>query len=721
VAAAAEKLQSYTWGESFPAGYKPTDAEKRTIGEITEKFVARIGYKQKYEQTWFTVHAYLLDLPYMTPAPQFAVPYRIPSAGNRAPVRMVISLAQAYAQRTVARLTSAKPEIAVAPATASQEDIDRAEVAEMVIQHLWEAKRVQKVLRDATGWMVETGNGIIRFDWNPNAGPSTEDGVPIGDIELCALSPYEVDFDPEGRDLESCQWVMFNRVRPVQWIKDNYPDKADLIVPEETYVHTLYAERLRNLVGVFGSTTSWGAGTNYGMSAGKCATMIEYWERPSKQHPKGRRVIMASKIILHDGPNPYDHGDFPIVMFREVPVAGRILGRPRLESGLPLIQDMNRLRSQMVQIRNRMCKPKWIVPITAKVAQSSITDESGEVVTYYPSMNGEKPMPMPSPEMPSTYIQQHNITMQNFEDVMGWHEVSRGQMVKGARSGRIISLLQDADDSQLAVTSEEIQGALGQLARRMLSLFHQFASEERLVKISGPLGGIVAKKVLGKDLEGKDPNADYYDVRVAVGPSLPRNRAARLNEITELLDGKVLDPVKDALAIRKALMDLGYKEQAVVDEKREELWAREENERIYKGKEVGVLKVETDDIHMVVHKCEMNSERFRKASKKVQREFMKHYEEHQANKQAKAVEDARRMAELQAAAQPPMPGPEEALTEQGAVPPATPPLPVPITEAEEGTPIPSVAPMMPDLEQIEAAAAQREQAAEAGSSDLTGM
>lgn len=672
--------------------YEPTPEEKSIATTIKRRYEEKELNKRAYEKTWFVNGSFIRGHQYIAfndASKTFEVPFRVPQ--HR--VRLVINYTLAYYRRTRARLTAHKPALFTRPATTDQEDVERARLDQKVLDSEFYRLNHQAKLKASVGWMLECGTGLRYLSWNPWAGaplfeerPVTdelgqqvvgEDGQPMtervpmtdengrqlheGENELEVVSPYEITVDPMATDEEDAEWIMRSKIRTLTWIRDHNPVMGQYVKREDVHLHDFYQKRIRQMVGIHGFASDMESGGDSSDASAPSAIVHEYWERPSAKYPRGRLVCVANNVVLFNGENPYNHQMLPFEKMDEVKVSGRFWGMAMVEQGIPLQRNLNRARSQEVENRTLMGRPKWLVPRTAKVRQSSFDSEAGEKIDYTPGPRGEMPQIIHPPAThQSTQIEiQHTIT--DLQEIFSWHEVSRGILPSANIPGVAVDKLQQADDTSLGDTASNIDNGLTRLGRMLLSNCAQFWKEDRLVRAGGEASRIEAMKIRGSDLVGGAPNADYFDVRVIPGSTLVRDPMQQRKMVQDMITLGVLDPILHRDIIMK-ILDVAEIENAFEDDRLDEQWAERENELMEQGEFSLPRDFENHDIHLKVLDRFRKTERYRRLPPHIKML----YDNHAALHKKVAVEVGQERLLIQTAIQGVVPMDEEQGEEAGA-------------------------------------------------------
>ncbi len=633
-------LSSQKWDkeEKNRPKYHPDEEERRRTNSIKRKYEEKDISKRAYEKTWFINGSFIRGQHYIVfndYTRTFEVPFRVPP--HR--VRMVINYLMAYYRRTRARLTAHRPGFYIRPQTTEQEDVERARLAEKVVDSELDRLRFQKKFKTGVGWMLETGSYLWYVSWNPWAGdPLTQEepvmnpetgepqidpqtGQPVmqevpvtdehgrqlftGDNELEIVSPYEIEIDPQANDTDDAEWIMRNKIRSLNWVRENYPEKGHFVENEPVYLHSFYQKRLKQLVGILGYTTEGQYGESDQDSPKDHTTVHEYWERPSVKHPQGRYIVVAGKVELYNGPNPYQHKRFPLVKTDEIEITGRFWGMASIEQAIPLQKNLNKARSQEIENRTLMGRPKIMVPRTAKIRQSSFDAEAGERIDYNTGPRGEKPELIPPPATTHATQQEIQNTISDLQEVLSWHEVSRGILPSANVPGVAVDMLQRADETPLGDVASNIEGGLTEMVSMLLSNCSQFWTEERMVRSAGEGNRLEAMKVRGQDL------GSTFDIQIVPGSTLQRDPVAQRNMVKELIDMGLLNALEHR-KIMFRMLDVGQVDQVFEDQHLDEQWASRENELLERGEFSVPRDFENHETHVEVHDRFRKGERYRR-------------------------------------------------------------------------------------------------------------
>lgn len=613
---------------------------------LRSRWNSRTQRRAQLERQWYINLAYYLGLQYyewmqgpggsgklfLPPAP----PYR---------VRLVCNRIQPIVRGMVARFLKQKPTWQTAPATDQHEDEMRSEISTKLLQSAWKVRGFDTTLIEWLTWVGVTGNGFIRASWDPTEGPALqigpddlglmdgdqEDGLKafrdmlgiqeeqetpgsverhVGDVCYEVLSPFEVDPDSMVSNLAGCRFVIETKIRTVSEIRDRYGEKVDPDSDAEEALSAFYLKRISSFAGVSGGGSYQDIDTDTDDEG-----VIEHtlWVNPTKDHPQGLWVTATQGKILARGEleteDKASKARIPMMHLKEIHVPGRFWGTSGVEQIIHLQQDYNRGRSQIVENRNLVSKPKWAVAKGAGILDNALTSEPGEVVEYnWPF----KPELIQPPQLPEYVMKSLEQTITDMEDIVAQRDVSKARLPSGARSGVAIAQLQEQDDSIHAPAMIQAEEALSWIGVWTLQLYAKHVSEERLIKIVGEDDQLEVITFTGQDLYGErtDPGVDYFDVRVQMGSQLPLSKAARLEFIIQLVQYGILHPQVDREMILH-MLQLGSEQPAMKEAKLDKNAVLFENLQMAQGTMIEVNPWDNHEIHLEHHRRFQKSPRFR--------------------------------------------------------------------------------------------------------------
>lgn len=585
------------------------------LDELLERFEQAREARMDVEPQWHINLAYYLGHQWVEwdPLQRKLITPNVPPWRVMATTNMIRS----SVRTEFAKLTKQTPLLGVVPQGPDPKQIAQARAADKIREYLWDRLDTYHHAKTALLWALVCGTGAMKVFWNPQAGEiiDTEEGpLPLGEIENCAVSPFELYPDPLADSFESAAWIIHAKIRSVEWVMETFGVSVE---PED--VSEL---RLAHPIDLAKPGRT-------GLSTPKDAVvLLEYWEPPSAKNPEGRYTVFTRSRILLDGPHIYLESGirYPFAIVRHIPVPGRIWGDSTVTDAIDPQTQYNKTRSQMLEIKNLMAKPKWLIPRGSM--ETAPTTAPGEILEYSP-VAGLKPEMVQPPEVPSSYYRELEQLRAEIYELTGQHEVSRAINPAGARSGLMVAYLQEQDDTRLHPTYEAFIRMLEKLETMKLRLARVFYTEPRTARIVGENDQVEVFEFHGRDIP------EDVDVKVKSGYSLPQSRLARQEFILQLWDRKlIMDP---RLILR--LLEFGNEEGVYEDIQLDTAQAQREHEQLKAGQWVEPRDFHNHDIHIYEHDRFRKTAEYEELPPDIQALFDRHVEMHKQLRQQVAMEN----------------------------------------------------------------------------------
>lgn len=570
----------------------------------------------------------------------------------------------------VAKLTKNRPTWEAVPTSADDVALDDALLTQRVLQAKWEDLKLQPLLRRVTTWSRVTGAGFWKVTWDPEMGDGSDvaidkqSGEPVenpqkggllrredlpedvhgqfawqrlapGDVRVNVRSPFDIYVDPLAGDegMQSVRWLIEEAVRAPEDVAQRYgvqppaPDAASS--PGLVQSNLPGAQRDGRKVGV---------------------RVWELWARPCAEYPQGRHVVWCAGKLLAFEPNPTLGGGLPYVMFVGVPVPGRFWPTSMTSQIRPLNRELNKTRSQMRENANRFGNPALLVPQDLQNFQWN--GAPGEQVPFDPWAQ-QIPQFLVPPRPPGNVTDEVGLIEGSIDKVSHQAEVSRGQVPAGVTAASAIQLLQEADQTIIAMDSQDFEQSISEAGRLMLDLICRFYKQERLIQIGGEDEDWDISSFRADQLK-----RDVPTVQVKPGSMIPRSVAARQALMEHILtlflqNGVRMDPAALGQFLRE--FEVGGLESLISGFSDDARQIAAENAELRNGGDPKVEWWHNHAAHIAGHEREMKSKRFRVADEETKARFRDHLASHHNEQVNVAIKDARDQLKVQAAAQPPMP------------------------------------------------------------------
>lgn len=433
-------------------------------------------------------------------------------------VRLVVNQVRKIVRKEISRLTAQKPNAFVVPSSTEDADIFAAQAGEQIWDSLWRTLKLNKVLREAVFWQAVTGNGFIKSYWDPTKKDPTAEA--LGDVCIENVTPFHI-FIPDlmATDVEDQPYIIHAQVRNKSWIYNTFG-----ITAEDNSDVDSVDEQLGNAQGISKNDKKKDQ-----------ITVLEIWVKPGylPELPNGGMFTVASNQVVQGFDQwPYEHNQYPFAKL-DASITGKFYTASIVEDLIPLQQELNRSRSQLIESKNRMSKPQ-LVAEEGSVDPKKMTTEPGQVITY--RIGSQPPQPLPLQNLPSYVTEEINRCYDDMADISGQHEVSNGSTPPGVTAATAISFLQEQDESLIAANYSSIEEAVEKIASQALMFVKMYWDEARTVKIVGLEGTFDVQTFKNSDLRGNT------DIRVESGSALPTSRAAKQAFIMDLMKMGFIQP-----------------------------------------------------------------------------------------------------------------------------------------------------------------------------------
>lgn len=584
-------------------GANPT--EKQLLQFITTNYQKIQNARRATERQWYINLAFYFGKQYVTIATVSSTNNSFKMYVPPAPpwrVRLTINRIRPTVRQEMASLFGQVPRFTVVPATTEDLDLVAARAGEQIFDWIYDSKKVYTSTKQAGWWACITGTGFLKSYWNGNDYDQLNQMK--GDICIEAITPFNI-FVPDFRatDIEQQPYVIHAMTQTAQWVKNNWPD---LKGPMQTNPQAVLDDSFLNIQGARNLTKDQSQ-----------ILVLECWFKPGSHPlmPKGGLVtVVGGQVAQCIQKYPYQHGKFPFAKIENIP-SGKFYGESMVTDLVPIQKEYNRTRSQIVESKNMMGKPKLMAP-RGSVDASKITSEPGQVVYYTPGFN--PPTPLVMPELPGYIMDQVAQLQQDMADLSGINANNTNNVPSGT-SATALSFMQEQDDAMLADTTDSLEDAIEKIGQLVLAYSNQYWTEARKVKILGTDGAFDAAAYSSTDLRGN------CDLRVESGSALPTSKAAKQAFIMDLIKlGAV--PIDQALE----LLEIGGIEKVYDDYLADKHQAQRENLRMQAGTPLKVNEWDNHQVHITEHNRFRKSTTFEILKTEFKIIFQNHVMAHQA-------------------------------------------------------------------------------------------
>jgi hypothetical protein len=435
--------------------------------------------------------------------------------------RKTINRIRSYVRWEMSKMLSSFPTAQAIPSSSEDEDQRAAFAAEQAWTSISEAKKLRQHLSRTMWWTIVTGNGFLKTHWDTTCLDKVSGEM--GDIKYGHVTPFHL-FVPDIReqDIEDQPFVINAYTKTVEWAEHYFAKELNGIrlAPSTSSANQILDEAYLNL----GNS-----------KAPDSVIVYETWVKPgaTKLLPQGGVIISIDDILIsvfREG-FPYNHGMYPFTKFEHIPTATFYADSPIVDLS-QLQKEYNGLRSEIAEAGRRMAKPQLIAPM-GSIVPSKLTNEPGLVIQYKPGM--APPQPLPLSPLPQYYLDQQDRVLNDWIDISGEREVSRGDTPPGVTSGTAISYLQEASNQYLTPQFQSIEAGVEKIAVQTIELFVQYVDIPRKIRTIGADGAFDTMMLKGADI------ASGTDVRVEPGSSYAKSKAAQEARVMDMFAVGIID------------------------------------------------------------------------------------------------------------------------------------------------------------------------------------
>lgn len=515
-------------------------------------------------------------------------------------VLVTVNFIQGAVQTLLAKLTKNRPKGLVESEGDDPTSSQRAKASNKILDFLWRRSGTDVATTQAMLWALICGTGVLKQFWDPSAGDEIAPGLHLGEITTNAVSPFEFYPDPNGERIADKHWAFHVKVRSSAYVLEKYGVEVEsqTVTGDDTLdgrISSLLDQPIAQVQ--------------------KGVVVKEFWERRSAKHPKGRYVVYAREKVLFAGDNPYEKWQLPFAAFQAVPIPGSFWGESVVSGMLDAQRNYNKARSQAIEIRNLMAKPKWLIPVGALEDGVTITSAPGENIVY---QGTTPPVSVSGKDVPVTFWKDLQQSRSEMYDISGQHEVSDSKVPTGVTAASAIGLLQEQDNTRLGPIAASYEIAIESLEAGKLALARQFYIEPRTARVVGKNASVEVLEFSREDIP------EDASISVVAGSSMPTSEVAKRAYVLDLWKAKVITDPRKVIE----LLQFGDTEAVYDDITLDINRAERENEQMKRGQQVQAQRFDSHQLHLHTHDAFRKTEEYEVLDPTIQALFEAHDMEH---------------------------------------------------------------------------------------------
>ena len=605
--------------------------EKQLVAQILEDFEERKRERKPFERQWQTNANFVVGNQFCS----------IDNFGNTCSVdkdfewqenQVYNYLASMYESR-LAKLARVRPQMTVLPSTSEEKDIKSAKVSKSILKSIEHKLNLSRLIAKATKWSDLTGTVFYKVIWNSDGGRIIgvdEKGKNIreGDVDISVCPPFEIYPDNIAcESIDDCRSIIHARAYHIDQIKQNWG-----VDVKGQDIDVISCDSTENVGASFTTMNTSVIKT----TKKNHAIVLEYYQRPSADYPKGRLIIIAGDQLVYNGELPFqDDGDnnygFPFVRQISQEQSNNFFGTTIINRIIPLQRALNATKNRKYEFMNRIAQ--GILAVEDGSVDTDLLEEEGvkpgKILVY--RQGSTPPAFMASGGLPSDFSSEEDRIMNQMTVLSGLSDLTSAISTYANMSGTALQLLIEQDDAKLTTSAEEIRNAIKIVGTHILRLYKQFVTNKRIGRI---IGGDNREVELFY-FDSSDISSE--DIIFETENELTETVAQRRSMVFELLNAGLLSDENGQLNNRmrsKVLELLGYgiweQGQDIASLQRNK--AQKENILFLNdGKEPKVQSIDDHNIHIIEHTAFLLTDTLNdddENDKNIKEMLLNHIEEH---------------------------------------------------------------------------------------------
>lgn len=414
------------------------------------------------------------------------------------------------------------------------DDAPKAIITEAVINYWWRHYKVKPEFRRAVKDFLVVGHGWLKCGYRYVEEQTVESGDEPSDPDaegnevtpsivvvedrpfVERVSPFDVFIDPDATSMRDAKWIAQRVRRPLADVK---ADKR-------------YAKQARDRVAP-SSTSRFADETGRKKTHDDSHSYVDIWEYYDIR-TKTMSVFAegGDHFLIKPTEMPYAFGH-PFVMIRNYDVPDHFYPMGDLEAIEPLQRELNETRTQMMNHRKRFSR-KYLFKESAFDGDGRSALESDYDNVLVPVASDE-PLsnvvaPFPAVITPPEFYNQSEMIQGDVEQITGVSEYQRGALPEIRRTATEAAIMQDAANARAADKLATIEGAIVEVAVRMVALAQQYMTGQQVARVTGK-DGVPMWVTFDRDyISGQ------FDYEVEAGSTAPNNESFRRQSALQMVD-----------------------------------------------------------------------------------------------------------------------------------------------------------------------------------------
>ena len=481
---------------------------------VAERWDAAFVATRDHVREYHLNHAYLEGWQWMTWDPIELQVQSLPDDVDR--IQATMNHMRANIRTITSQLTQRELSFEVPPSAYDDATIRSAKVGEALLadiqrDHDWEILREGHIKS-----VLKGGTAAIAVDWDPKNQTTVETvlGVP------------EFVVEPGARNCETARWWIKLQLLPPEEVQSMFPDHFDLEPPKAD--------------GRLGQTT----GYEYRERTTPLTRVYTYYERPNPLNETGViKVEVNGKCVqeTEKWPFPWSHR-LNISVARESLIEHEAFGSTVLSDARSPQTALNAAWSGFLEHMRESSTHRLIFDDQWEDAIETLNDRAGSPLVG-PKAKLGAPEYLKAPPIPTGLLDGISMLKMEIDNLLGVHDVSRGEAPNNIESGYGLSILAEKDSSPVGRLIKETARVWSRVGWMVLALHEAEVTSERTTSIHDGAAPAV-RKWKGSDINGETR------ATVPVEAIIPKSQAAQQQFAMTAVDMGMIN-ADDPLAVMR--------------------------------------------------------------------------------------------------------------------------------------------------------------------------
>lgn len=362
-----------------------------------------------------------------------------------------------------------------------------------------------------------------------------------GEISIDVVNPFSFYHDWSARDagIKACQWVAEKHWVDIDIAAERLGiDESELTPDRENQGVRNYEDALAFMASSrFMGPYNWLEPMD---KRGKRVMWVDMWQRPSRKHPKGLRIVWAGGGVRKAGDNPNiaDKSGLlhlPFVKQDWSPQPGRFWGSGLAEDLGPLNWHFNKGRSAEATFLNIHGAPATFIDSSSGVPAQNFSVRAGR--TYQIAHNSSPVQYGPTPQLPSEVIQFPETVYRDMRVIASQGDSVQGNLPGQVRTGAGFEAINRERHLPLSIPAKQWAICTRDLGRMGLTYVQLNYKEPRMLSLIGADGKLAVREFTGADISN--------DIVIVGEPSVSDTREARRAEVLDAVQIGALQPAQN--------------------------------------------------------------------------------------------------------------------------------------------------------------------------------